>query len=82
MSRAILQHQRSALRGRLEAAIECAINALDAFDGDPDCEADTDDEASLCGIEVGRGAWDGQDPESNVVRPFQWDQRQAEGVGQ
>ena len=84
MSRAF-SHQRSALRGRLEAAIETAITTLDWIDGDADFESDAsedggDDEPSLCGVYVGGGSWDGGDLEHNVVRPFQWDQRRGEGV--
>lgn len=49
-------------RARLEAAVEAAIAALDAIDGDPDldagCEdegADTDSEPSLGSLEGGSG---------------------------
>lgn len=83
MTRA-LHPQRSALRGRLEAAIEVAIATLDLLDGDADLEPETDgkgedDEANLCGVTFGWGAWDGIDLEANIVRPFQWDQRIVEG---
>lgn len=83
MSRAVFHDHRLALRGRLEAAIEQAITALDHMDGDPDLEGECDEddhdgEPSLCGVSFGWGRWDGLDLEPPDVRPFQLDQRQAE----
>lgn len=46
---------RSDIRRRLEAAIEQAIAALDAFDGDPDLEIQCEDEGAACEDE---GWWD------------------------
>lgn len=45
---------RDALRARLEAAVEAAIAALDAFDGDPDYEDQCEDEGGECNDE----GWD------------------------
>lgn len=44
-------------RLELEAAIEAAISALDAFDGDPDLEDDEDDACEDEGFELTSGAW-------------------------
>lgn len=58
MSRAVSANETTALarrssRQKLEAAIEAAIAALDALDGDPDLEPIEDDEPSL-GAREGR----------------------------
>jgi hypothetical protein len=42
------RHTPAGLRARLEAAVEAAIAALDALDGDPDLEAQCEDEGAQC----------------------------------
>lgn len=71
-------------RQQLEDAVERALAALDALDGDPDLEADCDDdwdrsdlEASFCGVSFGWGRHDGHDGERDGPA-FLMDQRETE----
>lgn len=72
---------RPLLRAQLESAIERAITVLDQMDGDFDLEANCDDdddrsdhEAPLCGVNFGKGDWQGYWAEAVRSAPFEMDQ--------
>ncbi len=87
---ALGQRARFLRRRRLEAAIEAAIEALDALDGDADLELQCEDEGGACEDE---GAQDDREPspseachwqdegDQTILRPHQFYMRSRLGAG-